>query len=249
MLPFARAEYLNRVERTKARMEAQGVEVLLATDPANMNYLTGYDSWSFYVHQLVILALDADEPVWVGRKMDANAAKVTTYLKHDNIRAYSDDYVQSAHKHPMEFVAKLIHERGWADRRIGLEMDTYYFTAACYQTLQRDLPQARFADVTSLVNWVRVIKSPAELEFMSQAARIIEKAMRVAIDSIDPGVRHCDVAANIYHAQISGTAEFGGDYTAICPMLPTGVGTSTPHLTWTDEPFREGEATILELAG
>jgi Xaa-Pro aminopeptidase len=31
-------------------------------------------------------------------------------------------------------------------------------------------------------------------------------------------------------------------------MLPTGVGTSTPHLTWSDEPFRSGEATILELA-
>jgi ectoine hydrolase len=33
------------------------------------------------------------------------------------------------------------------------------------------------------------------------------------------------------------------------PMLPTGPGTSTPHLTWTDAPFAEGEATILELAG
>jgi Xaa-Pro dipeptidase len=249
MLPFARTEYQTRIDNTKQRMADHGIEVLLATDPANMNYLTGYDSWSFYVHQLVVLALDADEPVWVGRGMDANAAKVTTYLAHDNIRAYSDDYVQAADKHPMEYVAQLIRERGWAKRHIGVEMDCYYFTAACFQALQRDLPEARFQDATSLVNWVRVVKSPAEMEYMSQAARIIEKSMRVAIDSIEPGVRHCDVAANIYHAQISGTAEFGGDYTAICPMLPTGVGTSTPHLTWTDQPFVTGEATILELAG
>jgi Xaa-Pro aminopeptidase len=41
--------------------------------------------------------------------------------------------------------------------------------------------------------------------------------------------------------------EFGGDYTAFVPMLPTGRGTSTPHLTWTDEPYKTGEATILEL--
>ncbi len=249
MLPFARAEYQQRIINTKQRMADHGIEVLLATDPANMNYLTGYDSWSFYVHQLVILALDADEPVWVGRGMDANAAKVTTFLRHDNIRAYTDDYVQAADKHPMEYVALVLKERGWDRGLIGVEMDTYYFTAACYETLRRDLPEARFKDATSLVNWVRVIKSPAELEYMSQAARIIEKAMRVAIDSIEPGVRHCDVAADIYHAQISGTAEFGGDYTAICPMLPTGVGTSTPHLTWTDQPFVSGEATILELAG
>ncbi len=249
MLPFDLSEYQSRIERTKTRMAAQGIELLLATDPANMNYLTGYDSWSFYVHQLVILSLEAEEPIWVGRAMDANAARVTTYLKPENIHSYSDDYVQSINKHPMEFVARLIKEYGWENRYIGLEMDTYYFTAACYTTLQRELPRAHFKDITSLVNWVRVIKSPAELQYMHEAARIIERAMRVAIESIEPGVRHCDVAATIYHAQISGTPEFGGDYTAICPMLPTGVGTSTPHLTWTDQPFANGDATILELAG
>jgi ectoine hydrolase len=84
---------------------------------------------------------------------------------------------------------------------------------------------------------------------MSQAGQIIEKAMAVALDVIEPGVRQCDAVAAIYQAQISGTAEFGGDYTAIVPMLPTGAGTSTPHLTWTDQPFVKGEATILELAG
>jgi Xaa-Pro dipeptidase len=106
-----------------------------------------------------------------------------------------------------------------------------------------------FKDCTRLVNWIRVIKSPQEIEYMRQAARIIEKTMRVGIEAVRPGVRQCDAAAAIYEAQISGTPEYGGDYTAICPMLPTGIGTSTPHLTWTDQPFVTGEATILELSG
>jgi Xaa-Pro aminopeptidase len=55
--------------------------------------------------------------------------------------------------------------------------------------------------------------------------------------------------ADIYNAQIRGTEAFGGEYTSIVPMLPTGVGTTTPHLTWNSEPFQYGEATILELAG
>ena len=58
MKPFGNAEYLDRIARTKARMTAEGVEILLVTNPANMNYLCGYDGWSFYVHQLIILALD-----------------------------------------------------------------------------------------------------------------------------------------------------------------------------------------------
>ncbi len=248
-MPFKKSEYLERIGKTKKSMADQGIDVLLATNPANMNYLTGYDGWSFYVHQLVVLALDSDEPVWIGRGMDANAAKVTTFLNHDNILGYPDDYVQTPVKHPMDYAADFLKQRGWGKGTVGVEMDNYYFTAACYESLKRNLPNADFKDATTLVNWVRVIKSAQEIEYMQQAARIIEKTMQVAVDMVRPGVRQCDAAAAVYQAKISGTEEYGGDYTGLCPMLPTGVGTSTPHLTWTDQPFVNGEATILELAG
>ncbi len=78
MPAFEAAEYRARQARTKARMAAEGVDVLLASDPANMCYLSGYDGWSFYVHQLLVVALDADAPIWIGRAMDAGAAKVTS---------------------------------------------------------------------------------------------------------------------------------------------------------------------------
>ena len=246
---FTEDEYRARLARTRAAMAEAGVEVLLATNPANMCYLTGYDGWSFYVHQLVVVPLEDESPIWVGRGMDANAARVTTYLKSENIRGYPDDYVQSTAKHPMDYVADLLKEKGWETRAIGVEMDSYYFTAACYQSLTRNLPNARFTDASTLVNWVRIIKSPQEIDYMSRAARIIEKTMAVGIDMVRPGVRQCDAAAAIYQAQIAGTDDFGGDYTSLVPMLPSGVGTSTPHLTWSDAPFAEGEATILELAG
>jgi Xaa-Pro aminopeptidase len=84
---------------------------------------------------------------------------------------------------------------------------------------------------------------------MRVAARIAEQAMTAAVDAIEAGVRQCDAAAAISSAQIRGTAELGGDYPSIVPMLPTGAGTSTPHLTWSDAPFTPGEATIIELAG
>ena len=47
---FERAEFLERLDKTKRSMEKSGIEVLLATNPANMNYLCGYDGWSFYTH-------------------------------------------------------------------------------------------------------------------------------------------------------------------------------------------------------
>ena len=32
-------------------------------------------------------------------------------------------------------------------------------------------------------------------------------------------------------------------------MIPTGKGTSASHLTWSEDKFVEGEATIIELSG
>lgn len=248
-MSFEKSEYLTRLEKVKARMNAEGIDVLLVTDPANMNYLAGYDGWSFYVHQLLIVLIDQEQPIWVGRGQDANGAKVTTWIDHENIRPYTDDYVQSLIKHPMDFVADILKEKGYARKAIGVEMEAYYFTAKCLRRLEAGLPEVDFKDATLLVNWVRIIKSDNEIAFMKKAAQIVEIAMQTGISSIEVGVRECDVAAKIYHAQISGTKEFGGDYPAIVPLMPSGERTSTPHLTWTDAKYKKGDLVILELAG
>jgi ectoine hydrolase len=249
LMSFSTFEYKERIRKTKERMQQKGIDVLLITDPANINYLSGYDGWSFYVHQMLVLIIDEDQPMWIGREMDANAAKVTTWLYRDNIIPYPDDYVQSESKHPMDFVASILKEIGQDNRSIGVEMENYYFTAKCYVQLKKGLPNATFTDATLLVNWVRLIKSDAEIEYMKKAAIIVEKAMTAGIELIQEGVRECDVAAKIFYTQITGTEEFGGDYPSIVPLLPSGEKTSTPHLTWTDERYKDGDAVILELAG
>ncbi len=54
-LRFSRDEFAARLTKTRAAMAAKGVDLLIVTDPSNMNWLTGYDGWSFYVHQCVIV--------------------------------------------------------------------------------------------------------------------------------------------------------------------------------------------------
>jgi len=245
---FQVAEYQSRIDKTKKRMIDSGIDLLVVTDPANMNYLTGYDGWSFYVPQMILIALDDPEPVWIGRGMDIAGARHTAFLSHDRTIGYPDSYVQSPDKHPMSFVADEMRKRGWDQQRIGLEMDSYYFTPRSYKELVKSLPRATFMDCNLLVNWVRIIKSPQEIVYMQQAGRIAERVMERAIDMLAPGVRECDAVAEVYRTQIKGTSEFGGDYTAFVPMMPTGEKTSAPHLTWTDEPYRNEQAVNLELA-
>lgn len=247
-LPFTRIEYAARLAKTRAAMARAGIDLLVVSDPSNMAWLTGYDGWSFYVHQCVLVPPDG-EPFWYGRGQDANGAKRTAYLAHDHIIPYPDHYVQSIERHPMDLLARIITDHGWNHTRIGVEMDNYWFSAAAYVALQTHLPQARIVDATALVNWQRAVKSPQELAYMRRAARIVEAMHARILAKAEPGMRKCDLVAEIYDAAIRGVDGFGGDYPAIVPLLPSGADASAPHLTWNDQPLRAGEGTFFEIAG
>ena len=247
-LNFTRAEYAERLEKTRRAMEKAGVDLIIVTDPSNMHWLTGYDGWSFYVHQCVLVP-GSGEPIWYGRGQDANGAKRTAYLAHDNIIGYPDHYVQSDERHPMDLLSKIIEERGWANASVAVEMDNYWFTAAAYASLVKHLPNARFKDAKGLVNWQRAVKSKTELDYMRKAGRIVEAMHRRIVEKVEPGIRKSDLVAEIYDAGIRGVDGFGGDYAAIVPLLPSGADASAPHLTWDDKPMKSGEGTFFEIAG
>ena len=247
-MDFEMSEYRRRIDKTRKAMAERGIELMIVVDPSNMAWLTGYDGWSFYVHQCVLLAPEG-EPIWIGRGQDGNGAKLTAFMSHDNIIGYPDNYVQSTERHPFDYVSKVIVEKGWSGRRIGVEMDNYYFSAAAYRALATHLPQATLIDANSLVNWQRAVKSEPEIVFMRRAARIVEKMQGRAMELIEPGMRMNELVAEISRTGILGADGHGGDYPAIVPLLPTGPGASAPHLTWSDQPFKSGEGTFIEIAG
>ncbi len=249
-LDFSREEYAARIAKTRQAMQAAGLETLIVSDPSNMAWLTGYDGWSFYVHQCVVLALDG-EPVWFGRAQDAQGAYRTVFMGPDEVIGYADEYVQSTERHPMSYLADRLRARGWDGGPIGVEMDNYWFSAKAFATLVQALPNARFEDATGLVNWRRAVKSDQELAYMRVAARFVERMHARIFDVIEPGMRKCDLVAEIYDASLRYDADIGagGDYAAIVPLLPSGPDAAAPHLTWDDEPLMAGQGTFFEIAG
>ena len=246
---FTKEEFKNRLKKVQSSMQDKGIELLISQDPSNMNYLTGYDAWSFYYAQCVIVHINCEEPICFVRDQDAGGAYIKTYLKDENIIKYNEKYIHTWPLHPYDALVDLIKEKKWDKLSIGLEMDSHYFTAYCYEKIKNGLPNAKIKDSERLVNWVRVVKSDAEIKLMKSAAEITKLGMEKAMEAINPGVRQCDAVSQIYSTLIKGTPEFGGDYASIVPMLPPGKGTSASHLTWTEDKFVEGEATIIEIAG
>ena len=246
-LNFSLEEFQKRITKTRKKMISTGLNTLIISDPSNMNWLTGYDGWSFYVHQAVILSLDGD-PVWWGRGMDANGAKRTVFMESKNIHGYEDTYVQNPEKHPMLDLAKLIKDLQLNEGNIGVEMDNYWFSASAFFTLKKEL-DVKFVDVTGLVNWQRAIKSKTEIVYMKQAAKIVEHMHEVVVEKAVVGMPKNELIADVYHASVSGVDGIWGDYPSMVPMAPSGMDATAPHLTWNDQPMKKGESTFFEIAG
>ncbi len=143
MAYFSTEEYGARLAGTRRAMQERDIDVLIVTDPSNMAWLTGYDGWSFYVHQAVIIS-HTEEPIWWGRAMDALGALRTVIMADDNVVGYDDTYVQNPQKHPMETLATLLHDRSFTGRNVGVELDNYYYSAAAHASLTRALPGRTF---------------------------------------------------------------------------------------------------------
>lgn len=244
----AESEYQDRLARVQREMATRGLAGMVVADPSNLYYLTGYNAWSFYTPQCLLVPA-AGEPHFFARAMDAGGAGFGR--RPAGVHGYPESLVHRPDVHPYEWIAERAAELGLfgTDGPVAIEADAHYFPVRGYLALAARLGAERLVDSRELVNWVRVIKSPYEQDQLRLAGRVCEQAMMVALDAIAVGVRQCDVVSRISEAQLAGTPEHGGDYPAIVPMLPTGASAGVPHLTWTDDRFVAGEATTIELSG
>ena len=107
-MSFSKNEYKERLKKVQSSMQKKGIELLISQDTANINYLTGYDAWSFYYAQCVIVHINSDEPICFVRAQDAGGAFIKTYLKKENIIIYDEKYIHTWPSHPYDALVDLL---------------------------------------------------------------------------------------------------------------------------------------------
>ncbi len=242
---FSAQEYADRLSKTRAAMNARGIETLLVTDPSNMAWLTGYDGWSFYVPQMVILPAQG-APLWWGRTQDKAGAAQTTWLDAADLLDWPEEHVQHPDHHPVDALVLALRDRDWT-RGLGVEMDNYYYSAASHRILERAFGE--MIDATGLVNWQRAVKSDAEIDMMRKAGQLTAHMHGLLREAFREGLPKNQLVAQVQAAGIAGLPGLAGDYPAIVPIAPSGREASASHITWNDRPLARGEATYFEISG
>src|SRR5699024_4961111 len=156
--PFALQEYADRLQRVQDVLAERDLSALVIADPANLYYLTGYNAWSFYTPQCLVVPTDG-EPHLFARAMDAQGAHYTAALGPHHVHGYPEYLIHRPDAHPMEWVTQQAVDLGilptGPGHRITAELDSHFFSARGYLAMRDGLGGTEITDSQELVNWVR----------------------------------------------------------------------------------------------
>ena len=76
---------------------------------------------------------------------------------------------------PVQMLADAIAEKGLSSGRLGIEWRT--MSVAHFEQLRKLLPDAQFDDGATVMERVRMVKTPEEIEILSRAANVTEQAI------------------------------------------------------------------------
>ncbi len=245
--PISTAELERRWQAVRAAMAAQKIDALLMQN--NNDYMGGYVRWftdipatNGYPQTVVFSRADEmtvvcqgpfgadrrppDDPqTWRGVKRLLNTPSYAS-------AHYTKDY-------DAELAAKGLAP--FAKGTIGY-VGTYQMSFALLDYMKRTFPQATFVDATEMVDKIKVIKSPEEMELVKRAAAMQDGAMKAAFAAVKPGMRDVEVAAVAQHYSLCHGSE-NGIY--LCASMPLGKPSTFANRHLQNRVIQEGDQIAL----
>ncbi len=231
-LPFSLDEFASRLARVRAAMRDSGIEALLLTDPADIFYLTGYHTFEVSVHTALVVS--ADRRVLQVPSIETGPAVVTAEV--DEILGYRWEGID-------EVIAPLAETLS-PFRSIGLDLFGAGLRFGVIRELQARLGTERFRDDGgALLDAIRLVKTPAELDCLRESARITSAGLAAAEAVIAPGVTDNEVAAEGSRAMLAA----GSEFMSLQPIVTSGRRISIIHVNHKRHIIGRDEPVFLEF--
>ena len=227
-------EYRRRVVRVHTRMAERQLDAIVLFGPHNIAYLTGMDSENLFDSQACILAAGRD-PVLVILDFEIGRFENSSWLEKPVLYGQFDD--------PVAAFAGAISAAGLARSKLGI--DRRWIGAQQYQQLVTALPGAAIEDGYGVVERVRVVKSPAEIELMRKAASFTDAGVEAGFAAIAEGRHDYEIAAEIMQALYGA----GSDLSCWGPIVAAGYRSGLAHSAHNGKKLKSGESVFLELTG
>ena len=172
-------EFAERRTRVRSAMSAAGLDWLLMFHPVSIHWLTGSDAKSYQEFQCLLLPAKPGPLAILTRQGEVNEFLEDALV--DDVHGYGGGENEDAVAAFASLADSLEIRRG----RVGMEVPAYYIHPHDYVRLKGFLGSALVAEPTNLVHDLKLVKSPAELGYIREAARKADAAMQAFADGLD----------------------------------------------------------------
>lgn len=231
---FGKTEYEARLAKVRAALGARGLAAAVFTGPENIFYLTGEQTPGYYTFQCLIVPLEG-EPMSLLRQLE-----LTNFLRNTFVERY-ETYGDGVT--PAGLVVETLTRLGLSGKRVAIEKGGWFLPITFYEALTAAMPKVE--DATGIVEKLRRVKSPAEIEAIEQSAKHADAGISAGLAALRVGATENDIVAEMMHAAIASGAEYMG----MEPLVSSGPRSGVPHATWRRRRMDRGDCLFLEMAG
>ena len=212
-LHFTEDELTDRRDKVAAEMQSRGLDALLIFRQESMYYLTGYDTTGYSQFQCLYMSAGGTL-ILLTRSADLRQAHLTSVIEDVRI------WVDSADSNPGLDLRQILEEQGCRGGNLGVELEAWCLTGRRWEFVKAGLDGfCTHEDASTLVSQMRIIKSPAELEYVRRAAALADEALVEAHSLATPGRPEQEILAAMESAIFRG----GGDYPASRFIIGSGA--------------------------
>jgi Xaa-Pro aminopeptidase len=216
-----------QLQKLRQRLEQQELEVLLVCQNENRRYLSGFTGSAGWLLISDIYAYLAVDFRYVEQAKKEAPGFETLHITGD----------------VANWLPGLTAELGF--KNIGFEAGGISFAAyrQLFDKLVNNQNQVKLIPTTNLVESIRAIKEPEELEFIARAAELADFAMESVKSIIRPGATEKDIAWEMEKL----LREKGSEAMPFDIIVASGPNSALPHAKPSERVISRGESIVIDL--
>lgn len=217
----------SRLQKLRGRFKEKGIDGIFITQRENRRYLSGFDGSSGF---LVI------------SKQKAVLATDFRYTEQAITEAPDFEILRIANN-INDWFPGLIREMGIQKPGFEARDVSYDFHRQLTEALKKKKLKVEMVPVDGLVEQVRAVKEPEEIEFIRRSAAIADAAYESVINRIKPGMTELQLAWELEKE----LRERGSQALPFEIIVASGPRGALPHAKPTDRAIEDGDPVVIDM--